>query len=131
MLIILFILFVGLPALVAIGAIMSVMQNINARHSATSERDALTRARRLDLEERRTQREALNAQKIAQDHNKTALTDIKIEREQAALELAKLKLIDQRQKMGLDAPDFTPENYTSDRTPAQDVTPVDFTPENY
>jgi hypothetical protein len=111
--------------------VMNIAQNANARTNAQREREALARTRRIDIEERRAQRLAVNEQKIAQDHNKTALTDIKIEREQAALELARLKLIEQREKMRLNAPTFVPDDYTSDPQPVTPITPTEFKPENY
>jgi len=123
--------FVALPALAAIGAMISVIQNANNRHEAANEREALARARRLEIEERRATREALREQTTAQAYNKTVIADLKIEREKAALQLSLLKIKKEMHELGLDAPTFSPTDYDSNREPVTTVTPKEFNPTNY
>ena len=127
----LFILFIVLPALVAIGAVISVIQNAIGRQSAQNLKDQLTAARIAESKEKRELAAAIREQRIAQEHNKTALHDIRVEREELARRLAALKVRELEDKLGINAPEFTAENYTSDREPVKPITPKEFNPENY
>jgi hypothetical protein len=110
-------LFVVLPVLMAIGAVLSVLQNANARHAAQNLRDQLTAARIAESNEKRALAAAIKEQRIAQEHNKTALHDIRVEKEELNRKLAELKVLEMQQKLGLTAAEFNPADYSSDRDP--------------
>lgn len=127
----LFFLFIVLPALCAIGAVITVIQNAANRQKGQSLKDQLTAARIAESIEKRALAASIKEQKIAQEHNKTALHDIRVEREELNRRLAALKVREMEDKLGINAPEFTAENYTSDRAPVQQITPKEFNPENY
>jgi hypothetical protein len=116
---IIILLFVVLPVLIAVGATLSVLGNMSAKSNARTLRDQLTAARIKESEEKRALAAAIREQKIAQEHNKTALHDIRVEREELNRKLAELKVLEMQQKLGLTANEFKPDEYDSDREPVK------------
>ena len=131
MIALLFFLFIVFRVLCAIGAVISIIQNANNRQSAQDLKDQLTAARIAESIEKRALAAAIREQRIAQEHNKTALHDIKVEREELARRLVALKALEMEQKLCVNAPTFHPTDYSSDREPVTPITPKEFTPENY
>lgn len=77
--------------------------------------DARLRESRVKIAESEAKRQLVTAIaeiKAAEIVNKVTLQDIKIEREKLAQALDELKVLELRQKLGLTAQEFTPENYS-------------------